>query len=81
MKKDIPARIEEVKSRICEMQGELADLEQLEREQTSKKFKLPFQKSFRYTTEVTVDLPLPLSKERRTFRLHSRNIADARESC
>lgn len=80
MKKDIPARIEEVKSRICEMQGELADLEQLEREQTSKKFKLPFQKSFRYTTEVTVDLPLPLSKERRTFRLHGQKTFEFTKS-
>jgi hypothetical protein len=80
MKRDISERIEEVKSRICEMQGELADLEQREREKISKKFKLPFQKSFRYTTEVTVDLPLPLSKERRTFRLHGQKTFEFSKS-
>jgi hypothetical protein len=80
MKRDISRKIEEVKSRLCEMQGELADLEQLEREQISKKFKLPFRKSFRYTTEVTVDIPLPFSKERRTFRLHGQKTFEFTQS-
>ncbi len=70
MKRNIPQRIEAVKEQMAELEEELASLEKQQRHEISQKFKFPFQKSYRYTTEVTVDLPLPLSKERRTFLLH-----------
>ncbi|MEW6388581.1 MAG: hypothetical protein AB1491_13790 [Thermodesulfobacteriota bacterium] len=80
MKKDVSQRIEEVKARLCEMQEELVSLENQKRQEISKKFKFPFTKSYKYTTEVTVDIPLPLSKERRTFRLQGQKTFEFSQS-